>query len=123
MRTPRLPGKSALAWLLLSLAPSLGATGHTITASFSCDGGRNIQALFTQGTQPAVKLTLQDGRQLTLPQVLSGSGARYANADESIVFWNKGRTAFLEEAGKRTYSSCEQLPLGPTPRSRTQPGA
>ena len=49
---------------------------------------------------------LSDGRKLTLPQALSGSGARYANADDSFVFWNKGYTAFIDERGKPTYSGC-----------------
>jgi membrane-bound inhibitor of C-type lysozyme len=40
--------------------------------------------------------------------VLSGSGARYANKDESFVFWNKGDTAFITEgaSGEETYSDC-----------------
>jgi hypothetical protein len=37
-----------------------------------------------------VELMLSDGRSLSLPQVMSASGARYANKDESFVFWNKG---------------------------------
>ena len=53
---------------------------------------------------------LSDGRALSLPQTLSGSGARYANADESIVFWNKGRAAFIDERGKPSYSGCATPP-------------
>ena len=79
-----------------------------IAASFTCDGGKKIQAVFAAGSQPGVELTLSDGRKMTLPQVTSGSGARYANRDESFVFWNKGRTAFVEEAGQQTYSGCVQ---------------
>jgi membrane-bound inhibitor of C-type lysozyme len=41
-----------------------------------------------------------------LPQAPSASGARYANGDESIVFWNKGNTAFIEEGGRTTYQGC-----------------
>jgi len=38
----------------------------------------------------------------------STSGARYANKDETFVFWNKGDTAFVTEGkdGKETYSGC-----------------
>ena len=53
-----------------------------------------------------MKLVLSDGRVLRLPQALSASDARYANAAESIVFWNKGNTAFIEEKGKTTYDGC-----------------
>jgi len=74
----------------------------------ACDGGRKVRAVFATGPQPGVELTLSDGRKLALPQVISASGARYANGDESVVFWNKGRTAFVEEAGQQTYSGCLQ---------------
>jgi membrane-bound inhibitor of C-type lysozyme len=45
---------------------------------------------------------------VALPQTMSGSGARYANAGETFVFWNKGDTAFITEgkAGTETYSGC-----------------
>ena len=33
-------------------------------------------------------------------------GRRYANNSESVVFWNKGNTAFLEEKGQTTYEGC-----------------
>jgi len=36
------------------------------------------------------------------------SSRRYANKDESFVFWNKGDTAFITEgaSGEETYSDC-----------------
>ncbi len=39
---------------------------------------------------------------------MSGSGARYANKDETFVFWNKGDTAFITEGknDNQTYSDC-----------------
>jgi hypothetical protein len=63
---------------------------------------RNVR----QRPSSSVRLVLSDGRNLTLPQAMSASGARYANKDESIVFWNKGDTAFLEENGRTTYEGC-----------------
>ena len=43
-----------------------------------------------------------------VPQAMSASGARYANKDETFVFWNKGDTAFVTEGkdGKEAYSGC-----------------
>ena len=84
---------------------SHGALADT-KATFACKGGKTIAADF--GTN-SVALKLSDGRSLTLPQAMSGSGARYANADETLVFWNKGDTAFITEGpgeGKETYSGC-----------------
>jgi len=78
----------------------------TIQVTFLCAGGKSIEANFINGVSSSVKLALSDGRALDLPQVESGSGARYANADESVVFWNKGNTAFIEEGGKATFAGC-----------------
>lgn len=73
---------------------------------FECEGEKALKAEFLDGK---VNLAFSDGRQLTLPQVVSASGARYANTDESFVFWNKGITAFIEENGTQTFTSCLQI--------------
>lgn len=72
---------------------------------FECNGEKALKAEFPDGS---VRLALSDGRQVSLPQMVSADGARYANADESFVFWNKGITAFVEENGVQTYASCLQ---------------
>lgn len=52
-------------------------------------------------------LTLSDGRILTLPQTISADGARYANPDESFVFWSKGSGATIVEDGwQNSYTGC-----------------
>jgi membrane-bound inhibitor of C-type lysozyme len=75
------------------------------TALFKCEAGKTIDATFYASS---VDLKLSDGRSLVLPQAMSASGARYANEDESLVFWNKGDTAFITEGkdGEETYSGC-----------------
>ncbi len=70
---------------------------------FDCDAGKAIEAAFSKSS---VQLALSDGRSMILPQTISGSGARYANPDESFVFWNKGNTAFITENGTNTYDGC-----------------
>jgi len=82
------------------------AEAKAIHARFTCGAGKSIAAIFHNGPQSRVRLSLSDGRHLVLPQARSASGARYANADESIVFWNKGDTAFIEEGGRMTYRDC-----------------
>lgn len=78
--------------------------GADITdALFVCDNKKAIGANFHK---KGVILNLSDGRILTLPQTISASGARYANSDESFVFWNKGDTAFIDENGSRTFENC-----------------
>jgi len=89
------------------------------TVRYSCEQGKSLVADYFDGPARTaangmpipgghVVLTLADGKRLTLPQTLSGSGIRYANADESFVFWSKGNTAFVEEGPQhtQTYLGC-----------------
>ncbi|MGH6866320.1 MAG: MliC family protein [Methyloceanibacter sp.] len=89
---------------LLSAQAAL-AQAPVAIATFECKEGKSIEATFYADS---VDLKLSDGRTLKLPQGMSGSGARYTNADESFVFWNKGDTAFITEGAdsKETYSGC-----------------
>jgi membrane-bound inhibitor of C-type lysozyme len=75
------------------------------SATYKCDGQKTIATTYYTNK---VALNLSDGRKLELPQTISGSGARYANADESFVFWNKGNTAFITENNKTTFENCIQ---------------
>jgi len=74
---------------------------------FNCAESKSIQAVFFKDR---VELTLNDGRNMLLSQAISASGARYANADESFVFWNKGDTAFINEGNKTTFKECVITP-------------
>jgi len=76
--------------------------------TFSCDEAKTIGASFYVGDDKFVDLELSDGRKLSVPRAMSASGARYANADESFVFWNKGDTAFVTEgaASETTFANC-----------------
>jgi len=89
---------SSLVGLALAQAP-------TAEAEFKCDDDKSVKATFYP---EKVDLTLSDGRTIELPQTMSGSGARYANADETMVFWNKGNNAFITEGSddKETFSGC-----------------
>lgn len=70
------------------------------TVQYSCVEGR-FTALFTDGQ---VTLTFPDGRALTLPQAVSGSGIRYEK--DGVVLVGKGDDAFLTENGATTFSDC-----------------
>ena len=87
-------------------------------AVYGCSDNKTIHAYFydssPQDQRPegppiptgSVRLSLSDGRELNLRQTISASGIRYANPDESIVFWSKGNTAFMEEDGVEIYQNC-----------------
>ncbi|MHB8860545.1 MAG: MliC family protein [Minisyncoccota bacterium] len=99
------------------------------TAHYLCDAGKTLTASFYRGAAPttpapgrppvptgSVALTLSDGRLMTLAQTISADGSRYANADESFVFWSKGNGALvLENNQQKSYVDCmaiASLPVG-----------
>jgi membrane-bound inhibitor of C-type lysozyme len=95
-------------------------------ATFLCKNNKTIDATFYEGeavpVEPgempiptgSVKIVLSDGRSFDLPQTISASGARYANNDESFVFWNKGNGALvLENDEEKDYVDC--IVLSPDP--------
>ncbi len=96
---------------------------------YSCDAGKTIDASFYKGATaevPAPKpgqpptptgyaqISLSDGRAMTLPQTISADGARYANDDESFVFWSKGNGALvLERNQEKSFIGCVQVAADP----------
>ena len=89
------------------------------TVRYQCQQNRTIVADFYDGPSRTgadgrpipggrVLVQLSDGRKFSLPQTLSGSGIRYADSSESLVFWSKGDTAFVEEGPSKavTYRDC-----------------
>lgn len=95
--------------LLISLTGYLLIDKDTIQKNvftFNCENNKSIVATFYPAKDTKVDLVLSDGRKLSLPHAISASGARYANADEKIVFWNKGNTAFITEGSSTTYIGC-----------------
>lgn len=81
--------------------------GRDVTdALFTCDDRKAIGANFFE---KGVVLNLSDGRTIQLPLAISASGVRYANSNESFVFWNKGDVAFIEESGQTTFANCREV--------------
>lgn len=119
--------KTILLVIVLIIIAGLVASGRravptpapTAVVAFACDGKKGIIATFYKGEprvtsldrvpKPggSVALALSDGRMMTLPQTISADGGRYANADESFVFWGKGNGALVLEGGKEhNYTGC-----------------
>jgi len=70
--------------------------GDAIT--YQCDNGAQIVARYYSLSDKSldfVKVCTPDGKEYTLPQVLSGSGVRYSD-DRELVWWTKGASAFAE---------------------------
>ena len=79
----RFAKKSALVSAVAMVAfagPALAVEAH-----YTCSGGGKLSASFSpaDAAKGEVKLTFDTGRELSLPQVLSADGGRYANAGSS----------------------------------------
>jgi membrane-bound inhibitor of C-type lysozyme len=87
-------------------APTVTPTPEDkITAVYTCPNGEKITATYDNGAGN-VTVLLPTGAAETLPHALSADGARYANKDESLVFWNTGNQAMVEQNGVTTYQNC-----------------
>lgn len=97
-------------WYVTSHKSAEQAGAGDKTVVFACDAGKSVTATFHLPADADVTLALSDGRNMTLPHAMSADGARYANANESIVFWNKGNGAFITEGvgdnSTTTYANC-----------------
>jgi len=79
----------------------------SLEANFTCNDNKSLEvAFYNEGDFPSANLVMSDGTSVLLYQVESASGARYANSDESIVFFNSGNEAFVEENGEMSYEDC-----------------
>jgi membrane-bound inhibitor of C-type lysozyme len=78
---------------------AIGGAALAAEARYTCSGGGKLTARFSPPGSPkgGVALTFDTGRELTLPQVMSADGGRYANG--GIEFWIKGRSATLTMNG------------------------
>jgi len=94
--------------------------------TYICNGDKTIDAAFYKGKQKPVepgqppipsgkvKVVLSDGRNFDLPQTISADGGRYANNNESFIFWSKGNGALvLENNVEKSYRGCVVLTKDP----------
>jgi membrane-bound inhibitor of C-type lysozyme len=102
----KLTALTALVIAALAVSPA-SAADAIASVTYTCAGGKTIAATYYSDR---VDLVLGDGRTMTLPQAMAASGIRYANADETFVFWSKGKTAFVTEgkAADTTYADCAE---------------
>lgn len=108
-------------WYALShkAAPVNTPEAPTATVAFSCTGGTNITAAFFAGSStPAVasgempkvtghvELSVNGAATTSLPQTISADGARYAAANDAMVFWERGNTAMWMPSQGAAVASC-----------------
>lgn len=109
---------------VLKIEPSSLNKDQTFITSvtYHCDNDREITVSYFNGPekpispgdtpQPtgSVNVSFDTNPSQTLNQTISASGVRYANSDESLIFWNKGNSALIMRNNTMdlTYSNCLQ---------------
>ncbi len=84
---------------------------------YRCGNGERIEARYytlSDNSLDFVKVHVPDGKEYTLPRVLSASGVRYTD-DMELVWWTKGDSAFAEMRDangdwQTRYDNCKELP-------------
>jgi membrane-bound inhibitor of C-type lysozyme len=87
--------------------------------TYRCERGERVVVRYyalSDGSLHFVRLLLPGGREETLPQALSASGARYSS-DGEWVWWIKGEAARLERRGpdgdwRIRFGECRAVPEG-----------
>ena len=90
---------------------------HGSTIRYRCSGGEQLEATYFRLRDRSlafVRLRIPGGRQLTLPQLASGSGARFS-ADRDVTWWIKGESGFLQQRDSKgewsvSLKNCESSP-------------
>ena len=99
-------GKKVASYLVTSVT-YICKDNKTIEASYYKGEAKVVKAGEMPIPSGSVKIILSDGRKLDLAQTVSADGGRYANNDESFIFWSKGNGALvLENNIEKSYIGC-----------------
>ena len=71
--------------------------------NFRCPDGQTVMAQFQLPEDQFVNVRFA-GRELRLPHVISGSGARYS--DGKTTFWNRGKSVLMQVDDKIVVQDC-----------------
>ena len=91
--------------LLLTILSCTDRNEKPITVNFgkeiiyACTDGTTVKARFGELSDKSLglaKILMPDGKELTLPQMVSGSGARYTD-EYSLEFWIKGEDVAIRK--------------------------
>jgi membrane-bound inhibitor of C-type lysozyme len=105
VRTIRAVGKVSFAAVALAAILSCSQANMETEQkwlSFRCPDGQVVMAQF-QPQDQFVNVRFA-GREMRLPHMISGSGARYS--DGKTTFWNRGRSVFVEVDDKIVVQDC-----------------
>ncbi|MFA5841737.1 MAG: MliC family protein [Candidatus Paceibacterota bacterium] len=115
-------------WLLLRDVENIPLPTANIpiaTVLYLCDGEKTLSAAYYKGPEApvpdpgeppmptgSIELSIDGQASSTLAQTISVSGIRYANPDESLVFWSKGDSVLIMRNNSMDldYTNCVAVP-------------
>lgn len=100
-------------YLVAHTGPKDTAEVPAIAVAAYSDGVTTVEATF-DNEEMTVTFAHPSVGELTLPRVVAASGARYANEDESIVFWEHQGDAFITKDGETIFNSGADATLSGT---------
>ena len=82
---------------LAALPPAAASAQEFSSASYACDRGVQVPATYVNGPDLSLVVIQVEGRQITLVNEVSASGARYGWPSDGAgyVWWTKGDAATL----------------------------
>jgi membrane-bound inhibitor of C-type lysozyme len=92
-----------ITWMYFSNSGIVGRSNENVFF-FSCPDGVEIKIIYGQDAESAL-LSIK-GKEYKLNQAISASGARYANEDETVIFWEHQGEAMVEMDGEIIYQGC-----------------
>ena len=87
------------------------STKPITTVVFDCDSGNLAAIRFWSDRCRLTGMLRRQNLDFTLPQVISGSGARYS--DGKIVVWNKGNDVFIDLGNGQTFNCVKKSEVRP----------
>jgi membrane-bound inhibitor of C-type lysozyme len=87
------------------------STKPITTVVFDCDSGNLAAIRFWNDRCRLTGMLRRQNLDVTLPQVISGSGARYS--DGRMVVWNKGDDVFIDLGNGQTFNCVKKSEVRP----------
>ena len=87
------------------------STRPITTVVFDCDSGNMAAIRFWNDRCRLTGMLRSQNLDFTLPQVISGSGARYS--DGKIVVWNKGNEVYIDLGDGQTFNCTKRSEVRP----------
>jgi membrane-bound inhibitor of C-type lysozyme len=93
----------AVTWAVLLSCSQTNVASEQKWLSFRCPDGQTVMAQFQLPEDEFVNVRFA-GREMRLPHVISGSGARYS--DGKTTFWNRGKSVLMQVDDKIVVQDC-----------------